>query len=324
MPPLKFHPIFKRIRWGGRRLETLLGKPLPEGDDYAESWEISCHPHGESVVDGGPYDGRTLKELIVESPQNILGQHASLGKFPLLVKFLDAHDRLSVQVHPNDTQASQYRTGESGKTEAWVILAAEPDSQIYAGLKSDVTAEQFQEAIQTDNVESCLHSVTAFPGDCFFIPAGTVHAIGEGILLAEIQQSSDLTFRLYDWGRVDASGQPRELHIQEAMECIDFSRGPVNPVIPHQEHIDETIHEQLVECEHFIIRRHTSRTPFTVPTDNRFHIFIVLDGQCEIADHHTPTTAPVGQSLLIPASCPDVKVTPSQEKPLVLLDAFLP
>ncbi len=230
--PLRFEPILRRLIWGGRRLGTVLHKPIGDGNDYAESWELSDYRDAVSVVNEGELAGTTLRDLVHHRRRELLGP-ALLGhhQFPLLVKFIDAREVLSVQVHPDDEKGKRL-AGDNGKTETWVVVGAEPGSLIYAGLKSGVTREQFGKAIEAGRVEPLLHRFPAQPGDCIMIEAGTVHAIGAGVLLAEIQQMSDATFRVYDWGRVGADGRPRELHIREALESIDFSRGPVNPMIP--------------------------------------------------------------------------------------------
>jgi mannose-6-phosphate isomerase len=240
--PLLFDPILKRIRWGGRRLGTVLGKNLGPHADYAESWEIADMGPVQSTVATGPLRGQTLASLIASQPQFLLGSPPAVtstaggappsSQFPLLVKFLDASDRLSLQVHPDDAQAQRAGVGPRGKTEAWIVLETEPNATLFAGLQPGVTRAQFETAVRSGAVEPLLHRVAVRPGDCLFIPAGTVHALGEGVLLAEVQQSSDTTYRLFDWNRVDASGQPRELHIEAGLDCVDFDRGPVQPVTP--------------------------------------------------------------------------------------------
>ncbi|MFM8289599.1 MAG: type I phosphomannose isomerase catalytic subunit, partial [Planctomycetaceae bacterium] len=234
--PLLFEPILKRVRWGGRRLGTVLGKQLGPHADYAESWEIADMGPVQSTVTTGPWRGQTLASLIATQAQFLLGSppgsSASPGQFPLLVKFLDASDRLSLQVHPDDAQAQRAGVGPRGKTEAWIVLETEPDATLFAGLQPGVTRAQLETAVRAGTVEPLLHRVAVRPGDCLFIPAGTVHALGEGVLLAEVQQSSDTTYRLFDWNRVDASGQPRELHIEAGLDCVDFDRGPIQPVTP--------------------------------------------------------------------------------------------
>lgn len=322
MPPLRFRPILKRIRWGGRRLGTVLGKPLGDGADYAESWEISDHWADQSVAVGGPYDGWTLQRLVRENPEALFGRHAPLAQFPLLVKFLDASDRLSLQVHPNDEQARRYNPRENGKTEAWVILDAPPGNRLYAGLKSGVDREGLQAHLAEGRVEECVHSFAVAPGDCVFIPAGTVHAIGEGILLAEIQQSSDLTFRLHDWGRVGQDGRPRPLHVEESLACIDFDRGPVSPVEPRVLREGNPRQEELVRCPYFIIRRYAGTAAVAIRGEREFHILMMLRGSAEVSCGEFSDSLQTGETLLVPADSSEIRIAPREE--MALLDAFLP
>ena len=321
MPPLFFEPILKRIRWGGRRLGTELGKPIGPETDYAESWEVSDHGEDQSIVVNGEYAGWTLQKLVAERNQDLFGRHAGRKQFPLLVKFLDANDRLSVQVHPNDEQAKHYDPLENGKTEAWVIVHAEPDSKLYVGLQNGIGPDQLAQHLQAGTVEEILHTVSVQPGDCVFIPAGTIHAIGEGIVLAEIQQSSDLTFRLYDWGRLGADGKPREIHIDSAVHCTNFDMGPVDPVQPIESQSGPHRIEDLVQNDHFVMRRHTitagNRGQFI--TDDRFHVFCVLAGSGELA---SGPKLNLGTTFLVPASCADIEIAAASE--LTLLEAFLP
>ena len=322
MQLLEFKPILKRRRWGGRRLGTVLGKPIGDADDYAESWDIADHNQDQSVVLNGSDQGETLNELVRSKKVEMLGIHAGREPFPLLVKFLDAHDRLSVQVHPNDEQAREFQPQESGKTEAWIILKADPHSVIYAGLKPEVTRETLEAHLKAGTVESCLHCFQVSPGDCVFIPAGTVHAIGEGILLAEIQQSSDLTFRLFDWGRLGSDGNPREVHIEESLQCIDFDRGPVEPVVPHVVSTSGSDVEELVRCDYFVIRRHRTGNPFSIVHDNRFHILMMLQGNAALICGNHRKHVSMGSTVLMPADASDVRVVPESE--IILLETFLP
>src|SRR5436305_8108749 len=217
--------------WGGRGLGAVLGKSLPTAEPYGESWEVSDHPSHRSVVEGGPLAGRTLRDLMERERTGLLGRAAETHPtFPWLVKLLDARDWLSVQVHPDDVAVRRLWPGEGGKTEAWFILDAAPGSLIYAGLLPGVDEKRLRAALAEGTVAGCLHRFRPRPGDCLFLPAGTVHAVGGGVLMAEVQQTSDATFRLFDWNRVDASGRSRQLHIEEALACIDWKRGPVNPV----------------------------------------------------------------------------------------------
>lgn len=323
MEPLFFTPILKRIRWGGRRLGTLLGKPVGPETDYAESWEVVDHGADQSTLPEGEFAGWTLQRFVKERGQDLFGRHAGRTQFPLLVKFLDANDRLSLQVHPNDEQAKTFDPVENGKTEAWVIVHAEPGSQLYAGLKPGVDRDTFRQRLTGEGLEDCLHKFAVSTGDCVFIPAGTVHAIAEGIVLAEIQQSSDLTFRLHDWGRVGSDGNPREIHVEEGLSCIDFERGPVSPVTPRKLS-NSSITEELVRCDYFVMHRHQTSEPFSIPTDERFHVLMILEGAANLLSEGKPYPMQLGQTALIPAACSDVEIIPQPGVPCTVLDAFLP
>ncbi|MFN2364143.1 MAG: type I phosphomannose isomerase catalytic subunit, partial [Halarsenatibacteraceae bacterium] len=244
MYPLKFKPIYQEKIWGGRNLGRKFVRELPAGS-IGESWEISCHGDDISEVANGDYAGISLKELISRYGDDILGQALSQASgqafkagagfnssavpdagdfFPLLVKIIDARDNLSVQVHPDDEYAAENEAGARGKTELWYILNAEPGARIIYGLKDEIGQEEFMEAVEASRIQETLNEVKVKTGDYFYMPAGTVHAIGEGVMLAEIQQNSDLTYRVYDWDRVDADGNSRELHIEKAFEVIDFTK----------------------------------------------------------------------------------------------------
>lgn len=321
MLPLEFEPLLKRIRWGGRRLERL-GKRIGSENDYAESWELSDHGDDQSTVLGGEFEGWPLHRLVEERNQELFGRHAGLKQFPLLVKFLDANDRLSVQVHPNDEQAKQYDPKENGKTEAWVIVDAQPGSRLFAGLKQGVTPDQLRQASNDGTVEELLHSFEVTPGECVFIPAGTVHAIGEGILLAEIQQMSNITFRLYDWGKVGPDGKPRQVHIEESIACTDFSRGPVHPVEPKRTEHRSGLTDELVRCDYFVMRRHVLERNYRIPADNRFHVLMALEGTGDLVCGDAAMRFPTGRTALVPAASPDVTIHPLEE--MTILEAFLP
>lgn len=314
MTPLRFTPILKRIRWGGRRLGDLLSKPIGAHADYAESWEVCDHGDDQSRVADGPYAGWTLRKLVRERGAELFGGEPTPTQFPLLIKYLDAADRLSIQVHPNDEQAKRFDPNENGKTEAWVILHAEPGSKIYAGLKSGVDEQIIRDHIAAGTLAECLHVVAPRVGDCISIPAGTVHAIGEGVLLAEVQQSSDLTFRLDDWGRLGSDGRPRPLHIEEAISCIDFNHGPVDPVTPHR--ISDHC-EQLVEGSHFRLRRFAGSKPFQIPMEKRFHVVMVLDGRVRLSGVDWELRR--GDTILVPGSDEDREWAPQGS--VALLDA---
>jgi mannose-6-phosphate isomerase len=225
-----------------------------------------------------------------------------------------------VQVHPNDRLAQEFDPRENGKTEAWVILEVEDDSALYVGLEEGVTQKDLRKALADGSVESLLHCFPVRPGDCVFVPAGTVHAIGAGILLAEIQQSSDLTFRLYDWGRVGSDGRPRELHIDKAVRCIDFQRGPVDPVEPTPEGADHPL-ETLVRSPYFCIQRHRSQAPFPIPQDETCHVLMSLAGSGHLDAEEETIALPRGQTVLLPAERSETIIQPAGE--IVLLDTSL-
>lgn len=317
--PLRFRLLVRRYLWGNRRLETSLGKPLGPGNDYAESWEVADHGADQSIVDQGPLAGTTLGELVRQRGSELLGRHHPQPSFPLLVKFLDAAQALSVQVHPNDEQAARLSPPDLGKTEAWYILSADPGSVIYAGLRSGVDHQQLADAIQTGTCGRLLHQFEPKAGDCLFIPAGTVHALGAGLLVAEVQQSSDTTFRLFDWNRVGPDGMPRPLHVKQGLAAVDFRRGPVDPVQPQP--TDRPGVSRLIACEKFIMDRWNFDQPKTIGGDDRFHVVCLLQGAVRIEGD--PQIGPVskGGTALLPASIGSVRLVPQQ--PTVLLDAYV-
>jgi len=322
MLPLEFQPLLKRLRWGGTRLGTVLGKEIGAATDAAESWEIADHGENQSVVRGGALSGWTLNRLVREKGRELLGRNAGLEQFPLLIKFLDASDRLSVQVHPTDEQARAADPNVRGKTEAWVILDADPGSCIYAGLKPGVDRAQLIDALEQGTVEDFLHALPVHCGDCLYLPAGTVHAIGEGILLAEIQQTSDITYRLYDWGRLDREGRPRALHVDQALHCVDYKRGPINPVMPLQIESPPQSLEELVRCEYFILRRHVLSESKILEREDRFHVLLTLSGEGTLECSGDRLKLTAGQTVLIPAVAPEIELHPETE--LTLLETYLP
>ena len=256
LPPLKFAPIFRPMPWGGTRLRERLGHPS-DPTPTGEAWILSDVDGNLSAVAEGPYAGRTLRELAAEYPAALFGYAAPEdGRFPILLKILDARQELSVQVHPDDARAVAHKGhGHRGKTEAWVVLESDPvTSRIYAGFRPGVTAGDFRAALDAGGAPGTLHHFAPEAGDCVFLPAGTVHAIGADILLFEVQQTSDITYRLYDWDRKDAAGRGRELHLDLGLACSDFECGPCHPVTPRKRECGEA----LVECDHFRLTRHDS------------------------------------------------------------------
>ena len=318
--PLRFQPIFRQYLWGGRRLATHLGKDIGKGSDYAESWEIVDHGPDQSVVLAGPHAGRTLHELVSSHSQKLFGCHAPQAQFPLLFKFLDCQRDLSLQVHPNDEQAKRQTPPDLGKTEAWMILEAEPGSIVYAGLKPEFDRAAVEQAITSGTLANGLNQLAARPGDCLFIPAGVVHALGKGLLVAEIQQASDTTFRLFDWNRVGPDGKARPLHIEQGLAVTDFDAGPVLPQVPRT--TDQPHVERLVSCDKFVMDRWRVDRPQSLADDDRFHIIAVLGGTVELQNDPLGQPLTMGQTALVPAECHTRQISPVPGS--VLLDIYLP
>ena len=317
--PLRFQPILRRYLWGSRRLESL-GKQLGEGHDYAESWEIVDRGQDQSVVLSGHLAGKTLAELMKSHGAALLGRHAGCKRFPLLFKFLDANERLSIQVHPDDARAALLDPPDLGKTEAWVILATEPHSYLYAGLRPGMTREILTGEMQRHTIELCCERIEPRVGDCFFLPPGVVHAIGPGLLVAEIQQASDTTYRLYDYDRRGPDGKPRELHVEQALECIDYAHGPVSPQRPLP--TDSPAAVRLVACDKFVLDRLTVEGTHQVGGDDRCHILAVLQGEFAVTGDPAEQPLQAGGVVLLPAELGAVEVHASQGA--VVLDAYLP
>lgn len=316
--PIKFTPVLKQTIWGGRRLGEQLGKPIGPESDYAESWEVVDHGHDQSRVEEGPLAGQTLAELIAGHRHWLLGDDVPEGSFPLLLKYLDCNRVLSVQVHPCDQYGAQMETPDLGKTEAWYIVAAEPESLIYAGLKQGIDRQDLQQAIVAGETEQTLHSFHPTPGDVVFIPAGTVHALGAGLLVAEIQQSSDTTFRLFDWNRVDADGNARPLHLEQGLEVTDYQRGPVAP-LQCDPNVDGW--QTIVACEKFMLRV-MEQGQDRVGGDGKFHIVTVPRGEATLRFGETVTALHPGSTLLLPAMIDACELSISGEG--TVLEAHLP
>jgi mannose-6-phosphate isomerase len=323
MDPLTFTAYLRPQVWGGRRLAAW-GKQLPPQGTFGESWEISGHPHHESRVADGPLDGRPLNEVCAEHGQQIFG-HAPPARFPLLIKLLDCEQNLSVQVHPDDERASELAGDELGKTEAWVILDAEPTARIYAGLRPGTTRQELERRLDDGTVAECLHQFTPRPGDCVFLRAGTVHAVGGGVVMAEVQQTSDATFRLFDWNRTGADGRPRALHREQSLRSIDWQAGPVDPVrpAPLSGLPPDVTGERLVACPYFEMERFALGGPMPLPRNyvGRMSIWMVLAGAALLAGRIFHR----GQTVLIPASAPPQAWVPSSdEESTVLLGVRVP
>ena len=308
--PLVFQPRFKERVWGGRRLEALYGKRLPPDVPIGESWEISDRPGDESVIANGPLAGRTLRALMNERATEVLGtaRPTAEGRFPLLCKILDARDRLSLQVHPPERAA---HLGEP-KTEMWYIAAADPGAELFVGLKAGVSRDHFEQAIDSGEVADCFHRVAVHAGDAMFLPSGRVHAIGSGLVIFEIQQNSDTTFRVHDWNRVGLDGKPRELHVAESLESIDFE--DVAPALIHPQTVDSGAFLVRPLVNHPLIHTDLVQAAETAEFDPgaaRFHVVAVTNGALVVRGGGISTSLSPGDFCLLPASVGDATISAS-------------
>jgi mannose-6-phosphate isomerase len=295
--PLRFAPVYKPLVWGGRRM--LSWRPeLPPGP-IGESWDLSDHPDGMSVVAEGPLAGRSLSELTARLGPALVGGGFSGACFPLMVKLIDAQQRLSVQVHPDDTLARQLGVGDNGKTECWRVLA--DGGTIYQGTRPGVDRPAFERALTAGAIEQTLNRYQVQAGDFFFLEARTVHALGEGCLVYEIQQTSNVTFRVYDWGRVGLDGKPRPLHVAQSLDTIDFTRAGFGPR-PRDEAPDPRggATRPLAECPYFDLQERTGKS-LTVPARDRAVILICLEGEPTVTTEGGPLTLAPMQTALVPA-----------------------
>ncbi len=310
--PLKLNPVYKEYIWGGKRLREKFGKDIPS-DCTAESWEIACHQNGTSIVANGHLKGKLLTEVIkkygVDLLGNKIGQEA-IEKFPLLVKILDAYQTLSVQVHPDDEYARLNENGELGKTEMWYVIDAEPGAQLIYGTKPGTSKEDFKKAIQLGNLEDYLNTVNVSRGDVFYIPAGTLHAICEGLLIAEIQQNSDTTYRVYDWNRVDSEGKSRPLHVEKALNTIDFrdvtGKEKVKGLTVAE---GENKRTYYVACKYFATERIIVNGRSNEDTNReKFELIMVIEGKGKIVYGSGEEAFVAGDSFVIPACIGDYTI----------------
>ena len=298
--PLQFDPILKERIWGGEKLKTVLNKPIIS-KITGESWELSTVEGDVSVIANGELKGKLLTEVIDEAPNEILGTevYERFGKqFPLLFKYLDAREDLSIQVHPNDALAKK-RHNSFGKTEMWYIMQADPEARIIVGFKEDSNANEYVEKLKSNDLLSILDSVNVKEGDVFFLETGTVHAIGAGLVVAEIQQTSDITYRIYDFDRVDAQGNTRELHVDLALEAINYEK-----VDTHKEYLEEENQSNsIVNCPYFTTNFiPLSDTINISKTGNSFTVYMCIDGAFEIEYDMNMYQYQKGDTVLIPAA----------------------
>ncbi|MHC4336638.1 MAG: type I phosphomannose isomerase catalytic subunit [Planctomycetota bacterium] len=291
---MKFKPIYKQRIWGGQKLREFFGKDIPEDEKIGESWELADLPDDKSMIASGELAGQTLREVIEKYPEEITGDKNFSGPFPLLIKLLDAEDVLSVQVHPDEQTCRRMAKGDP-KTECWYIISASDDAVIYKGLKEGVTKEAFADAIEKGDVAELLAKVPVAAGECHFLPAGTAHSIGAGLLIAEIQTPSDTTYRVFDWNRVDDDGKPRPLHIEEALESIHFDSSGDN--------LSVTTAGRLVHCEYFTIDKgHQVKNSEVLLSPGKMKTLVILTGSGTIiGSEGTGAKFAAGDCVLIPA-----------------------
>jgi len=318
--PLKFRPRFVEKIWGGRKLETILGKKPPSEKPIGESWELYDFPPGviegsskwvSAAVSNGPLAGKTLHDLVTQFGAELHGDVklvAPHGQFPILIKFLDAREDLSVQVHPPQEYADKH-PGAYLKSEAWYVFQHDDNARILKGLMPGVTREQFKNSIDEGTVEKLIKSIPVKDGDCYYLPSGTVHALGAGILAAEVQTPSDTTFRVFDFNRLE-NGKPRKLHIQESLESIDFTGAIDRAGEQKRSHVAgyHTTVTQLVNCPYFKLEkvRMTEGVEEAVPYDEPV-VWMMLEGEAQlrVKDLKEPTTVRKGETVLLPARMND-------------------
>lgn len=323
MYPLKFEDILRPMIWGGEEISRF--KQLPEiHAGVGESWEIAQVGDKVSVVSEGVDKGKTITDLIVRDGAKLLGNHVAArygAQFPLLIKFIDARDNLSIQVHPND-QLAMVRHNSFGKTEMWYVIDAKPGAGLYSGFSKQITPEEYVERIQNNTITDVLQFHQVKSGDVFFLPAGRIHAICKGIFIAEIQQSSDITYRIYDYDRRDAQGKARELHVEQSIDAVDFNLYD-NLRTDYVASLNEAVN--LVECPYFetnlIEVDQSVERPISVR--DSFVIYICMGGKVRLTDENGyAITLHQGQTALIPAEI--ATVTIDAELPAKLLECYIP
>ena len=314
MYPLKFNPILKSVVWGGEKIAPFKGIET-EQHNIGESWELSGVKDNESVIANGPLAGKNIAELCEEYKGELLGEkvYAKTGaEFPLLIKFIDARDDLSIQVHPNDELAAVRHNGSKGKTEMWYVVQADKNAHLMSGLSAAITPDEYAARIADNTITEVLHDYNVEKGDIFFLPAGRIHSIGTGCFIAEIQQTSNITYRIYDFGRVGLDGKPRELHTELSKAAIDYS-----VLDDYKTHYTEKKNEEneVVSCEYFTTSLYDLSDPFTRDMSglDSFMIVICTEGKGTLADNNgNSVDIKQGETVLLPASVKSFTLTPAE------------
>ena len=320
--PLQFEPLYKEKIWGGNKIKNYFNKNTAT-EKTGESWEIAAHHNGNSIVSQGKLAGKTLSEIYSNFKTKLMGNLIKVKnyeKFPLLLKILDASDKLSVQVHPPNDYALKIEA-EPGKTEMWYIIEAKPEAQLVFGLKEGTSRKTMKKAIKNGTLEKHLNRVQVTAGDVFFIPSGTIHALEEGILLAEIQQNSDTTYRVYDWNRKGKDGNPRELHIEKALEVTNFTNKNTN--LNYQLTCKEDSYQQIIlaACPHFVTEKIICKQSYNIsPNQQRFYTLMFLEGKGNLNWNGQQYHIKKGDSFLLPACLNKVQINGK----LTFLKSYLP
>ena len=322
--PLCFEPIYQYRLWGGRRLASLLSAPLPGDGPIGEAWVLSDRTDHQSLVANGPLKGQPLRQVMEQFREQLMGKLSSrFTHFPLLLKFLDAHEMLSVQVHPSPAHPELIPAGDTAKTEAWVVIDADKGSHIYAGLKSGTTAGTLRQSLDDGTISDHLVCMAPKVGDAVFIPAGTVHTLGDDVVVFEVQQNSDVTFRLYDWGHVDAkTGRPRPLQVDQALASIDFAdskSGLVTPIVVTTAPVER---ERLFDCEPFLLWRLRGESPFIVGAVEMPRVLVCIEGSGWFEGGGSAYGIDKGEVWLLPAVVGACEFHPNNA--VTLLEIALP
>lgn len=321
MQPQKLKAPCKDYIWGGERLRNEYGK-VSDKEKIAESWELSCHKDGESIIDGGDFNGMTLTQFIEKNGKRVLGTNCDkFENIPILIKLIDAKDNLSVQVHPNNEYAMRVE-GEYGKTEMWYIVDCTEGAELLYGFKHNISKDEFVQRIKENTLLEVTNNVPVHKGDVFFIESGTLHAIGKGILIAEIQQNSNTTYRIYDYGRVGADGKPRQLHVDKAVEVTELTppKYDTKP-IGKPENFGRAVKTLLSSCEYFNVNKlEVSEKAEIDVTEKSFNSLLVLDGECFLTNGEFSMKLKKGESCFIPAGCGKLELIGKSE--IILTDVI--
>ena len=320
--PLLFEPVYKEVIWGGNKISSYTGKKLPEiNSPIGEAWNICDRGDKQSVVSNGSLAGKTLGELVRAYPGKIVGsRHSSDQPFPILVKLIDSDKRLSLQVHPDEVIARKFE-GAEPKNEMWYILDHEEGAKIFAGLRFDKTQLQFRTRVGTDKLEECLQTFPSNRGDAYYISAGTVHSIGGGNLVLEVQQNSDTTYRVHDWGRVDFNGEPRELHVEKALESIHFKDRGLPLIRVDERPVRANKKKSLVRPNKFFISEELKIVSdfFSKTSDKTFHLLSAVGSSFTIKFGNEELLVPKGETCLLPSALGEYHIPPQESRDLTVI-----